>query len=162
MQRQRSEKLIKSATGFARSAPRLGFVVLFAALAACVETTPVEVKPLTPAMKEEVFALAMAVNILDNCPSRFGPRMDAMEATVSRMSSESAGLSIRQMNSQTVDRILHASFSDREAQDRAIAYIQKRGIVVADKRTWCTAGAAEVRSGSRISKYLSGIIPTKK
>ena len=56
-------------------------------------------------MKEEVFALAMAVNILDNCPSRFGPRMDAMEATVSRMSSESAGLSIRQMNSQTVDRL---------------------------------------------------------
>ncbi|HQU70173.1 MAG TPA: DUF5333 family protein [Albidovulum sp.] len=44
--------------------------------------------------------------------------------------------------------------SQREAQDVAIAYIQRRDIVVTDGKTWCAAGKAEVAEKTRIGKLL--------
>lgn len=44
--------------------------------------------------------------------------------------------------------------SPARVQKDMISYIQKRGIVLSERSTWCAAGSKEFRAGSRISRFM--------
>ncbi|MEM9795124.1 MAG: DUF5333 family protein [Pseudomonadota bacterium] len=58
------------------------------------------------------------------------------------------------LNERLVFSTLETPEFKRRVQDDGIAWIQKRGIVLSDRETFCAAGDAEVAERSEIASYL--------
>lgn len=136
----------------ARTPTLIGFFYSAALAASVAVVAPAAAQDGTAKVPEEVVKfgvdLALAGQIAGNC--RRGFRVNRpYEKAWYRAFEKKYGRNPAWSNLDQ-DQII----SQREAQDVAIAYIQRRDIVVTDSKTWCAAGKAEVAEKTRIGKLL--------
>lgn len=138
---------------------RLAAAAAFAmvvALAGCVEPEPpVPVKPLSPALKQELMNVGLAVETVRNCRGGLGLNTAQLEKLKPRLEAEVLGEGGEIPSKRTIDAILKKSLSEKEVQDQVFGYIQKRDIVISESQTWCVAGAKEIAAKTPLGKYLT-------
>jgi len=94
------------------------------------------------------FNAAVAEMTVENCPREFRVNKgyeDAMIAAFDAKYGERPAWASADGLKAIPKRVL---------QDRFIAFIQRRDIVMGDRSTWCAAGKAEIAGKTAIGKYL--------
>lgn len=138
---------------------RLGAAAAFAmvfALAGCVEPEPpVPVKPLSPALKQEVLNLALALETAERCRGGLGINEAQVKKLKPRFEKEFADQGGVIPTKANIRAIMKKTVSEKEAQDLVFDYVQSRDIVISDARTWCAAGAKEIARKTTLGKYLT-------
>ncbi|WP_141246532.1 DUF5333 family protein [Actibacterium ureilyticum] len=131
--------------------------VLLAALAACqtstadrpVETSRAPYREMPEEMYRLAFDAATANVIARNCSnlSTANPVVNKDRVALFRKL-DAQGYEDRDFDA------MQANLPKKRMQSEVFAYIQKMGIIVDEPATYCGAGYAEIRQGTRVGRYL--------
>ncbi len=140
---------------------RMKSFILSFALALAIPTAGMAQSPQSGGLQlgastvEKIYIVArdyiVAEQIVRQCGSQFRMKRGAKRQT-------SAYLQNLARKEGVPDALVMYQFRQRispaRVQTDMINYVQKSGIILSDRRTWCAAGQKEVRTGSRIGNFM--------